>query len=106
MKRIGLIGCGGIGRPVARALLAGKAGPYSLAALLARSARQLDGFDVTSDVEAFLAGRHDLIIETGGPAAFRTLVPRALDRCEVWAVSPIPLADPTLEQEIRHITAV
>ena len=105
MKRVGLIGCGAIGRPVARALLAGTAGAHSLAAVLARSARQLDGFEVTADVEAFLAGRYDLILETGGPAAFRALVPAALERCEVWAVSPIPLADPVLEQEVRRIAA-
>ena len=37
MKRVGLIGCGAIGRPVARALLAGKAGSHSLAAVLARA---------------------------------------------------------------------
>jgi hypothetical protein len=30
MKRVGLIGCGAIGRPVARALLVGKAGAHSL----------------------------------------------------------------------------
>ena len=105
MKRVGLIGCGAIGRPVARALLAGNAGPYSLTAVLARSARRLDGFEVTADVEAFLAGRYDLIIEAGGPAAFRALVPAALERCEVWAVSPIPLADPAFEQVVRRIAA-
>ena len=38
MKRIGLIGCGAIGRPVARALMAGKAGAHSLGAVLARAA--------------------------------------------------------------------
>jgi hypothetical protein len=31
MKRVGLIGCGAIGRPVARALLSGKAGDWSAA---------------------------------------------------------------------------
>src|SRR5262249_31101149 len=35
----------------------------------------------------------------------RTLVPAALERCEVWAVSPIPLADPAFEQEVRRIAA-
>ena len=105
VKRVGLIGCGGIGRPVARALLTGAAGAHSLAAVLARSPRTLDGFDVTADVSAFLAGDYDLIIETGGPIAFRTLVPAALERSEVWAVSPIPLADPAVEQEVRRIAA-
>ena len=105
MKRVGLIGCGAIGRPVARSLLAGKAGSHSLAAVLARTRRELDGFSVTDDVDKFLAEGHDLIIEAGGPAAFRALVPAALERCEVWAVSPLPLADPVLEREIRRIAA-
>src|SRR5262249_8568560 len=103
MKRVGLIGCGAIGRPVARSLLAGTAGAHSLAAVLARSPRQLDGFEVMADAEAFLAGDYDLVIEAGGPAAFRALVPAALRRSQVWAVSPIPLADPSLEQQIHRI---
>src|SRR4030095_7363778 len=65
----------------------------------------LYGCELTRDVETFLAWRYDLIVETGGPTAFRTLVPAALERCEVWAVSPIPLADPAFEQEIRRIAA-
>src|SRR5262245_49441768 len=92
--RVGLIGCGGIGRPVARALLRGAAGPHALTGLLARSARDLDGFPVAGDPAAFLARDYDLIVEAGGPAAFRALVPAALERADVWAVSPIPLADP------------
>ena len=105
MTRVGLSGCGAIGRPVARALLSGKAGAHSLSAVLARTARDLDGFPVIDRVDRFLAGSHDLIIEAGGPAAFRALVPKALERCEVWAVSPIPLADTALEREIRSISA-
>jgi aspartate dehydrogenase len=90
---------------VARALLTGQAGSHSLAAVLARTSRELDGFPVTDSADGFLAGGHDLVIEAGGPAAFRGLVPAALERCEVWAVSPIPLADAVLEREIRRIAA-
>jgi aspartate dehydrogenase len=104
MMRVGLIGCGAIGRPVARALLRGEAGPHALAGVLARSARALDGFPVTADAGVFLAAPHDLVIEAGGPDAFRALVPAALRRSEVWAVSPIPLADPALERELRRIS--
>src|SRR4249920_2561417 len=70
MTRVGLIGCGAIGRPVARALVAGRAGSHSLAAVLARAPRDLDGFPVTDIPDKFLAGGHDLIIEVGGTAAF------------------------------------
>jgi aspartate dehydrogenase len=105
MKRVGLIGCGAIGRPVARALLAGAAGAHSLAAVLARGARELDGFPVIDSADTFFSGSHDLVIEAAGPAAFRALVPAALTRSEVWAVSPIPLADRDLERDIRRIAA-
>jgi aspartate dehydrogenase len=105
MTRVGLIGCGGIGRPVGRALLRGAAGPHALAAVLARSARELDGFPITADAAAFLARDCDLIVEAGGPEAFRALVPSALERADVWAVSPIPLADPAIEREVRRIAA-
>jgi aspartate dehydrogenase len=104
MIRVGVIGCGAIGRPVARAILRGGAGPHALATVLARSARTLDGFPVTADAAEFLAAHCDLVIEAGGPDAFRTLVPAALERSEVWAVSPMPLADPALEREVRRIS--
>src|SRR5262249_53021555 len=105
MKRVGLVGCGAIGRPVARALLSGKAGSHSLSTVLARTARDLDGVPVIDSADSFLARDHALIIEAGGPAAFRALVPKALERCEVWAVSPMPLADAALERRIRDISA-
>jgi aspartate dehydrogenase len=85
--------------------MAGKAGTHSLATVLARTPRDLDGFPVIDSPDAFFASGHDVIIEAGGPAAFRALVPAALERCEVWAVSPLPLADPVLEREIRGIAA-
>ena len=85
--------------------MAGSAGSHSLAAVLARGARSLDAFPVIDSADKFLTGGHDLIIEMAGPAAFRALVPAALEHCEVWAVSPIPLADPVFEREIRGISA-
>jgi Homoserine dehydrogenase, NAD binding domain len=91
MSRVGVIGCGAIGRPVARTILRGEAGSRALARVLARFVRELDGFPVTADGAAFLAEHHDLVIEAGGPDAFRALVPAALERSEVWAV-PWPKA--------------
>src|SRR5262249_53755376 len=77
LTQVGLIGCGAIGRPVARALLTGRAGSHALAAVLARAPRELDGFPVIDSADAFLAGCHDLIIEAGGPAALPAPLPRA-----------------------------
>ncbi len=79
LKRVGLIGCGAIGRPVARALLAENAGPHSLAAVLARTARDLDGFPVTDSAEKFLGGGYDLAGLAGGAlATFDTLTESAV----------------------------
>src|SRR3989442_13718313 len=94
MKRVGLIGCGAIGRPVARALLAGTAGAHSLAAVLARAPRDLDGFPVTDIADRFLAGGHDLIIEAGGPGALPAPGPAAPGRRQGWAGRPGPLPAP------------
>ena len=54
------------------------------------------GFGVPADVDAFLSDRYDPTLEAGGPAPPRSLAGGA-ERCEVWAVSPIPLGDPVLE---------
>jgi len=103
MRRVGLIGCGRIGRPVARALLRGAAGAHALTAVLGRSARAMDGFPVTDDPDAFFAGRPSLIVEAGGPDAFRRYAARALAGGDLLAVSPLPLADAALERELRAI---
>lgn len=103
MRQVGLIGCGKIGRPVARALLRGTAGEHALAAVLGRSARALDSFPVTDDPEVFFAGRPSLVIEAGGPEAFRHYAARALEGGDLLAVSPLPLADAALERELRDI---
>ena len=103
--RVGLIGCGKIGRPVARALLRGEAGGHELCAVLGRTARTLDGMPVTADPAEFYACSPDLIIEAGGPDAFRLHAKRALAVCDLIAVSPLPLADPWLESELRETAA-
>lgn len=103
LRPVGLIGCGKIGRPVARALLRGAAGAHALAAVLGRSVRALDGFPVSDDAEAFFAVRPSLIVEAGGPEAFRRYAARALEAGDLLAVSPLPLADAALERELRAV---
>ncbi len=100
---MGLIGRGKIGRPIARALLRGQAGPHELCAVLGRSERDLDGVRVTSDPDEFYSSAPELIIEAGSPEAFRLHAARALTGCDLIAVSPLPLADRVLEQELRAI---
>ena len=66
MKRVGLIGCGDIGRVVARALLQGKAGRHTLAGVMVRTVRELDGFSLTGDANAFFAERYGIVIDRFG----------------------------------------
>lgn len=101
MKRLGLIGCGSIGRALVRALHEGRAAPWTLAAVLARSARRLDGYDVLADAAAYFAQPMDLVIEAAGEEGFRMHVPHALAHADVWAVSPAALADPEVEARVR-----
>ncbi len=76
---------------------------HALAAVLGRSSRDLDGFPVTDDPGAFFAGRPSLVVEAGGPEAFRRYAARALEGGDLLAVSPLPLADAALERDLRAI---
>jgi aspartate dehydrogenase len=73
--RVGIIGLGAIGRPLAEAIAAGKAGPVAVAAALvrepARHAPLGGGTLVTADSAAFLAQPMSLVVEAGGHAAVR-----------------------------------
>lgn len=101
MRRVGLIGCGGIGGPIVRALRAGHVPYHVLGAVLARTARSDEGVAILDDPDAFFGHALDLIIEAAGPEAFRAYVPRALGLAEVWAVSPTALANPVVEMQVR-----
>ncbi len=73
--RIGIIGLGAIGRPLAEAIAAGDAGPITVSAVLvrdpARHAPPPGGALVTDDPAAFLAQPMSLVVEAGGHAAVR-----------------------------------
>lgn len=76
--RIGLIGFGAIGAPVAQGILSGLAGSCSLTAVLVRgeslaAARAVlpDGCLLTTDLNEFLRQSPDLVVETAGHEALR-----------------------------------
>jgi len=94
MRRVGIIGCGGIGAPVIAALQAGRAGEWALAAVLANSDRCVEGVLVTTDVAAFFSSGLDLIVDTAGPDALRQHGVRALEIADLWTVSGTALAEP------------
>jgi aspartate dehydrogenase len=73
--RVGIIGLGAIGRPLAEAIAAGAAGPVAVSGALvrdpARHAALPGGSLVTADRAAFLAQPMSLVVEAGGHAAVR-----------------------------------
>ncbi len=104
-RTVGLIGCGTIAQGVMRPLERGQLPGWKLGAVLARSARTVDGFDVGADRDAFLAQPFDLIIEAAGPAALAALGPDALSAADVWAVSGTALVDDDLYQRLEAVGA-
>lgn len=101
MRRVGIIGCGGIGAPVIAALQAGRAGEWALAGVLANTGRCLEGVMVTTDVEAFFSGGLDLIVDTAGPDALRQHGVRALEIADLWTVSGTALAEPKFHDALE-----
>jgi aspartate dehydrogenase len=73
--RVGLIGYGAIGRPLAEAVAAGQAGPIQITAVLVREPGRYPppagGALLTADREAFLAAAGELVVEAGGHDALR-----------------------------------
>jgi aspartate dehydrogenase len=79
--RLGVIGCGAIGREVAAAWRRGDLGPkVELAAVLVRRARPAaDDAVVTSEPDRFFAQRLDVVLECAGHEAVRAHGARALE---------------------------
>jgi aspartate dehydrogenase len=91
-RRIGLIGHGGIGRAVAQAVDAGRAGDWTIAAILVRRPIAGDA-RVLTDRRTFLDVPVDLYVETAGPDALRDIGTDALARADLWSVNGTALAD-------------
>ncbi len=73
--RVGLIGLGAIGRPLAEAIAAGAAGPVAVTAALVREPSRHGavpgGGVLTTDLATFTAQPMDLVVEAGGHDAVR-----------------------------------
>lgn len=103
-RRIGLIGLGRIGRPVAQALEAGELPGWQLAAVLTKHGAPVAAHPLASaDARAFFDTPLDLIIECAGPEALAAHGERALAGCEVWTVSAVALADAALLARIEAV---
>jgi len=95
-RRLGIIGCGRIARPVVQACAAGVLPGWVLGGVLTRTGQPADVAGATADADEFLGLGHDLIVEAAGPGALAMHGARALAVADVWTVSAAALADPSL----------
>lgn len=101
MRRVGIIGAGRIATPVIAELATGAIPGWTLAGVLARSARTVAGVPVEADPGRFFGGRFDLIVEAAGPEALRFHALAALARADVWSVGAAALADPVFRAAVE-----
>lgn len=96
VTRIGIIGAGRIAQAIMASIRNGEAGACDVSAVLAR--RNVERSDLepllTTDREAFLATRPDLIVEAAGPAALAEHGVAAIAVTDIWSISAMALADP------------
>jgi aspartate dehydrogenase len=109
--RVGLIGYGAIGRPVAEAISQGKAGNARLAAVLVRDVNRHWGdmpfstspppVTFTADADAFFDCDFDLLVEAAGHEAVRRYARPGLEKgADVLIVSVGAFADDELYREL------
>ena len=98
--RIGLIGFGSIGKPVARAVLDGSVGAAVLTGILRARPGEPGtpaGVPVVAGIQELLATNPDVVVETGGHAALRAWGEAVLrSGCDLMTISVGALADDAL----------
>ncbi len=107
-SKIGVIGSGTIGTKIIEHIL--RATELELAFVLVSSAESITRLDlpagvVTADAEEALAAPVDLVIEAAMPGVLADLAPRFLEGADVCGFSCTALADPAIEQAVRHACA-
>jgi aspartate dehydrogenase len=102
MRRLGLIGCGRIGEPVAKALQEGRGGDWSLVSILTRQQVSIGNMTTEVDPDAFFNQNLNLIIDTAGPGSMTQYGVRALSLADMWTVNAAALADPVLFHSLQQ----
>jgi aspartate dehydrogenase len=120
MRRVGLVGFGAIGQPVAEALVKGQAGYACLSGVLVRRVhRHADPetgrlpfgeasppVTFTDDPDAFFACDFGLLVEAAGHEAVRAYARRGLEQgADVLVVSVGAFVDNVLYRELRTVAA-
>jgi aspartate dehydrogenase len=100
-RRIGLIGHGRIGRAVAHAIGAGRAGAWQVAAILTTGSGATGTHLHHADAAAFFTVPVDLYLECAGPQALGQFGEAALQRADVWSVSGAALVDTALRARLE-----
>jgi aspartate dehydrogenase len=105
--RVGLIGYGSIGRPVALAIAGGQVGSAVLTGVLrAHPAAQPappDGVPAVTGLDELLATGPDIVVETGGHAALRDYGLGVLQAgCDLLTISVGALADEALLESLER----
>jgi aspartate dehydrogenase len=90
-----------MGLPVAKAILAGQEGDWSLSAVLTRTEQELQGFKTLVDADAFFENKPGLIIDVAGPASLQQYGERALSMVDLWTVNATALADSELYNRLE-----
>ncbi len=108
MINVGLIGLGQIGREVAQAIDAGKAGDSRLVAAMVRHPEEhADDRRAIGDIDAFLRTPHmDVVVEVAGQAALREYACSVLTSGkQLVALSVGAFADPEFYDEVQQTAA-
>ncbi len=103
LRRLGLIGAGGIGGPVFAASQAGQLPGWEVCGVLVRRVDAQRDHLFTTELGVFLATRPDLIVEVAGPMALAAMGEQLLRRAETWTVSAAALVDEALVQRLEAV---
>lgn len=103
MRRIGLIGAGKIGGPVAGALRRGELPDCELVGVLRRTAAADAGELETTSPAEFFRRTPDIIIEAAGGASVAEHGRQALEVADLWVTSGAALADTLLRDELVEV---
>lgn len=100
--RVGLIGCGRIGRPVAD-FLAGTDGFELAGILVRRPTSQAGRLPVTADPDRFFGLVCDLYVDAAGPQALAAYGARAPSLAPLWTIGAAALADDDLRARFEGV---